>query len=245
VRSGCDGKKYGACPLAQRVFMVLMMKASHTNNVRFIVATVPSGRPPDEFKRHGLRNLPAIIFRGEALDTVEEIVDFIDTTFPEDNLDNMAETATLDTAETATLDFFSKFCFFIKAVSRDGSSLHLSLAKLDSFLKVLGTPFLGGNTVSHLDCEVLPKLHHLRVAASVLKGFSIPNSFSGIWRYLHSGYNNPIFVKSCPPDQEILLYWADRPDTPSITLDDHYSLTRETPRFSFDVPALATPVEIN
>ena len=62
VRSGFDGKKYGACPFSQRVFMVLMMKASRSN-IQFIVATVPTGRPPDEFKKHGLRNLPAIIYK--------------------------------------------------------------------------------------------------------------------------------------------------------------------------------------
>jgi len=238
VRSGFDGKKYGACPFSQRVFMVLMMKASRSH-IQFIVATVPTGRPPDEFKRHGLRNLPAIIYKNDALDTVEEIIDYIDMKFPSPNLnsDNIL-------AEAATRDFFSKFCFFIKAVSRDSFALEQSLAKLDSFLSRLSSPFLCGDSLSHLDCEILPKLHHLRVAAGVLKGFSIVNSHSGLWRYLHCGYNSPIFMKSCPPDQEIVLHWADRPDTPSISQEDHSMLTRETPRFSFDVPAMAIPVTI-
>jgi len=238
VRSGFDGKKYGACPFSQRVFMVLMMKASRSN-IQFIVATVPTGRPPDEFKKHGLRNLPAIIYKNDAHDTVEEIMDYIEAKFPSQNLhsDNLL-------AEAATRDFFSKFCFFIKAVSRDSSALDQSLSKLDRFLSRLPSSFLCGDAISHLDCEILPKLHHLRVAAWILKGFCISANYSGIWRYLHSGYNSPIFSKSCPPDQEIVLHWADRPDTPTISQEDHSMLTRETPKFSFDVPATAMPVTI-
>ena len=57
----------------------------------------------------------------------------------------------------------------VQAVSRDSSALEHSLAKLDSFLSRLPSSFLCGDTLSHLDCEILPKLHHHRVAAGVLK----------------------------------------------------------------------------
>ena len=51
--------------------------------LKFRVATVPSSRHPDEFKVQGLRNLPAIIHGNRvAIDTVEEIVDYIDSQFP-------------------------------------------------------------------------------------------------------------------------------------------------------------------
>jgi len=51
--------------------------------LKFQVATVPNSRLPDEFKYNGLRNLPAIIHREAAIDTVEEIIDYIDCKFPE------------------------------------------------------------------------------------------------------------------------------------------------------------------
>ena len=57
--------------------------------------------------------------------------------------------------------------------------------------------------LSHLDCEILPKLHHLRVASACLKSYQLPPEFVGIWRYLHNAYNNDIFQKACPPDQVI------------------------------------------
>ena len=90
-----------------------------------------------------------------------------------------------------------------QSVSRDSQALEVSLSKLDFFLSRLSTPFLSGNSMSHLDCEILPKLHHLRVAASVLKGYNIPASLSSLWRYLHQGYNSQVFSRSCPPDQAV------------------------------------------
>lgn len=245
VRSGFDGKKYGACPACQRVFMVLMMRAAGgAPGTQFLVATVPPGRPPLEFKRHGLRNLPAVISCGEGLDTVEEIIDFIavkpDTATHANNV-----------TDTVATDFFSKFCFFIKSMSRDSRALEArleaALSRLDQLLASLPStsPFLAGPDLGQLDCELLPKLHHVRVAASVLRGYHIPASLSSVWRYLHHGYNHPVFRRACPPDQEIVLHWADRPDTPSISLDNHSMLTREIPKFSFDIPAVAVPVNID
>ena len=60
-----------------------------------------------------------------------------------------------------------------------------------------------GPDLCHLDCELLPKLHHLRVAASKLKSFEIRPEFTGVWRYLNNAYNDDTFQKTCPPDQVI------------------------------------------
>ncbi len=68
------------------------------------MATVPRTGLPDEFKRHGLRNLPAIIHGDEALDAVEEIVDYIEAEFPEPAL--AQDTAE---AERVTRNFFSRW----------------------------------------------------------------------------------------------------------------------------------------
>ena len=130
--------------------MVLMLKARSPDpgpRLHFKVATVPPGRPPMNLKRHGLRNLPAIIYRWmstlselcshvfvpssileitmfhfrsindsrkDSLDTVEEIIDYIDMKVPHPNIatDN-------NKADSVTRDFFSKFCFFIKVITRD------------------------------------------------------------------------------------------------------------------------------
>jgi len=245
VRAGCDNKKYGACPFCQRVFMVLIIKAASTP-LKFKVATVPKSGLPPEFKYHGLRNLPAIIHGEEGIDTVEEIVDYIESEFPTPVL--CADyTPAID---RLTRNLFSKFCYYIKAVSKDSSALDAELRRLDEHLRDAGERhrFLFGDHLTHLDCEILPKLHHMRVAVARLKRFEIPASYVGIWRYLNNAYNEDAFQKSCPPDQEISLHWAERPDTPNLSHEEYSALARNTtnaPKFSFDVPAVARPITLN
>jgi len=265
VRAACDNLKYGACPFCQRIFMLLMLKVSQGANLRFRVATVPSSRLPDEFKPHGLRNLPAIIHgRHVAIDTVEEISEYVEsafstsTQFLNDNQTvrniltdsrprSIAVSRYNEDVDRLARNFFSKFCFYIKSVSRDSTSLIADLRRLDDHLQqqAAGCKYIFGNELSKLDCEVLPKLHHLRVAAFHLKGFEIPLEYTGIWRYLNNAYNEDIFLRTCPPDQEIVLHWASRPDTPSLSYEEFSSLTRYTAKFSFDVPALAIPIVLN
>ena len=230
--------------------------------MRFRVATVPSSRLPEEFKHHGLRNLPAIIHgRHVAIDTVEEISEYIESAFPtqfrhqNDDIEGISIVDANTLASTSkhneevdklARNFFSKFCFFIKSVARDPTSLKTDLKRLDDHLQHQPEcKYMFGNNLTKLDCEVLPKLHHLRVAAFHLKRFEIPLTFTGIWRYLNNAYNDEIFFRTCPPDQEIVLHWASRPDTPSLSYEEYSSLTRYTAKFSFDVPALAIPITLN
>ena len=238
--------------------------------MQFRVATVPSSRLPDEFKPHGLRNLPAIIHgRHVAIDTVEEISEYIESAFhTTEHLSNkiqnhnkikgilvdphrsssVGSTSSTTSKYNEDVDklsrnFFSKFCFYIKSVSRDPTSLTMDLKRLDEHLQHQPEfKYIFGNDLSRLDCEVLPKLHHLRVAAFHLKRFEIPLTYTGIWRYLNNAYNDEIFLRTCPPDQEIVLHWASRPDTPSLSYEEFSGLTRCTAKFSFDVPALAIPI---
>ena len=57
--------------------------------------------------------------------------------------------------------------------------------------------------LSHLDCELLPKLQHIRVAAAKLKNFDISPKLVNVWAYLWAAYNSDIFVRTVPSDQEI------------------------------------------
>lgn len=88
---------------------------TYSGRLKFKVATVAKSLSlPAEFKRHGLRNLPAIIRGNDAIDTVEEIIDYIDSEFPEPDL--TADGSVVD--ESITRNVFSKFCYYVKAVSK-------------------------------------------------------------------------------------------------------------------------------
>ena len=67
------------------------------------------------------------------IDTVEEIIDYIDAQFPTKNRIN---DATLnESVDKLTRNFFSKFCFYIKSVSKDSSALVSELHRLDDLLR--------------------------------------------------------------------------------------------------------------
>lgn len=68
---------------------------------------MPKTGLPVEFKRHGLRNLPAIIHGDqEGVDTVEEIIDYIENEFPEPRLDPEDDDPAID---KLTRNLFSRF----------------------------------------------------------------------------------------------------------------------------------------
>ncbi len=100
------------------------------------MATVPVTRAlPSALKANGLRNLPAIIHGDAAIDTVEEIIDYIELRFPDTNtMKNGLSEVTAD-LDKLTRNFFSRFCFYIKSVSKDSSALLSELRRLDDLLQ--------------------------------------------------------------------------------------------------------------
>lgn len=232
VKAGADGNRYGACPFCQRLFMILIIKGQILSDIKFKVMTVNIAKPPVEFRQHSLRRVPALI-DGESMasDNVDDILQYLSDYYPTQQLDydNIQ-------AEAACNHVFQKFCFFIKEVSKDSSLLMTELTKLNNYLLSQRSRFLCGDTITHIDIEILPKLHHIRIAARYLKDFVIPANLKGLWHYLQTAYQLTAFTESCPSDQEIILHWADRPETLNLTLEQHAALIKEEPKFSFDIP---------
>jgi tRNA G37 N-methylase Trm5 len=99
------------------------------------VATVPTSRVlPAALKANGLRNLPSIIHGEVAIDTVEEIIDYINMQYPSDS-SKVDDSLLSESVDKLTRNFFSKFCFYIKSVSKDSSALLSELKRLDELLK--------------------------------------------------------------------------------------------------------------
>jgi chloride intracellular channel protein 2 len=73
-------------------------------------------------------------------------------------------------AKKVCLNVFSKFSFFIRDISSKSTNLEAELEKIDNYLKENTNDeykFLNGKTMSGLDCSLLPKLHHIRIAGIV------------------------------------------------------------------------------
>ena len=45
--------------------------------------------------------------------------------------------------------------------------LLLELKRIDEYLENRGTTFLSGNEMTLVDCDVMPKLQHIRIAGKV------------------------------------------------------------------------------
>ncbi|GFQ87463.1 chloride intracellular channel exl-1 [Trichonephila clavata] len=230
VKAGDDGKRYGACPFCQRLFMILLAKATQ-QQLQFKVATVSFAKPPDVFRKLTLRRVPALVHGETALDNFDEILQYLDDTFPTPSLDY----DDVD-ADKCCRDVFQKFCYYVKDVSKDPSHLEAELAKINDVLASRTSQFLCGDHMTHLDFELLPKLHQIRVAAKALKGFEISSKLKHLWGYLARAYSDDMFRQACPPDQEIIVHWAEKPETPNLSMEEKARLAREKPKYSFDIP---------
>lgn len=258
-KAGYDGKCLGACHQSQRVLMLAELKLSAAVIPKFHKIPVNISRPPDSFRQLGLRRrVPALHLDtgksddNEPIDVADDIVAVLESRYPGGVLKNDVETK----AEIATRDFFSKFCYFIRGVAKDSSHLETELRNVDAHLAIIGNKsdnesklFLCGPKPSLLDCEVLPKLHQVRVAASGIKGYEIPASFSYLWKYLHSAYSEPSFVSSCPPDSEILIHWldTDHPGSDKLSQRQQQLLAESSgkpPKYSFSIPVIAKRIII-
>lgn len=81
------------------------------------------------------------------------------------------------------------------------------LRKIDEHLGRKGTRFLTGDTMCCFDCELMPRLQHIRVAGKYFADFEIPETLVHLWRYMHHMYRLDAFLQSCPADQDIINHY--------------------------------------
>ncbi|XP_068460261.1 chloride intracellular channel protein 4 isoform X2 [Clinocottus analis] len=221
VKAGSDGESIGNCPFSQRLFMILWLKG-----VIFNVTTVDLKRKPADLQDLAPgTNPPFVTFNGEVKVDVNKIEEFL-----EEKLIPPRLAAKHPEANTAGIDVFAKFSAYIKNPRKDTNdalekTLLKSLRRLDDFLR---TPlleevdadasgdlpescrsFLDGAELTLADCNLLPKLHILKVVAKKYRGFEIPAEMAGVWRYLNSAYQREEFTSTCPAEREIHFAYLD------------------------------------
>ncbi|XP_039870720.1 uncharacterized protein LOC120723370 [Simochromis diagramma] len=218
VKAGSDGQSIGNCPFSQRLFMILWLKG-----VIFNVTTVDLKRKPADL--HNLApgtNPPFVTFNGEVKVDVNKIEEFLEEKLTPPRYPRLAPKH--PEANTAGIDIFAKFSAYIKNSRKDTTdalqkALLKSLQRLDDFLRtplsaeidadVLGDvpestrSFLDGPELTLADCNLLPKLHILKVVAKKYRGFEIPREMTCVWRYLNHAYQREEFTGTCPAEREI------------------------------------------
>ncbi|XP_018416982.1 PREDICTED: chloride intracellular channel protein 6, partial [Nanorana parkeri] len=218
VKAGSDGESIGNCPFSQRLFMILWLKG-----VIFNVTTVDLKRKPTDLQNLAPgTNPPFMTFDGEVKTDVNKIEEFLEEKLTVPRYSKLAPKH--PESNSAGNDVFAKFSAYIKNPRKDlnetlEKSLLKSLNKLNDFLNsplpdeidaysmeevlVSNRKFLDGNELTLADCNLLPKLHILKVVAKKFRNFDIPAELTGIGRYLKNAYARDEFSNTCPADYEI------------------------------------------
>lgn len=177
-KAGSDGRSKGACPFCQDVFLKLLIKREADNDFSFDVITINCKNPPKEFKEIS-KKLPTLVHGDIVLNDVDDIEDYLDSTYP-----NFKLASHDPDAFRVQSNVFKRFTYLIKDVHNSPQPLLYELEKIDNFLRERGTRYISGNQISGLDCSLWPKLQHIRVAAKYLLDVSIPVEFGALWDYL-------------------------------------------------------------
>ncbi|XP_036910049.1 chloride intracellular channel protein 5 isoform X2 [Sturnira hondurensis] len=225
VKAGIDGESIGNCPFSQRLFMILWLKG-----VVFNVTTVDLKRKPADL--HNLApgtHPPFLTFNGDVKTDVNKIEEFLEETLAPEKYPRLA--AKHRESNTAGIDIFSKFSAYIKNTRQQNNAalergLTKALRKLDDYLstplpeeidanthgdddKGSRRKFLDGDELTLADCNLLPKLHVVKIVAKKYRNYDFPAEMTGLWRYLKNAYARDEFTNTCAADAEIELAYAD------------------------------------
>ncbi|KAL3273443.1 hypothetical protein HHI36_014887 [Cryptolaemus montrouzieri] len=232
--SPIDGRRKGACLFCHEYFMELYLLAE-LKTISLKVTTVDMQKPPPDFRTNfEATHPPILIDRGIAILENEKIERHIMKNVPG------GHNLFVQDKEVATLieNLYTKFKSYItKYESTDTNEasqpLLSQLMKINDFLAKRGTRFLTGDTMSCFDCELMPRLQHIRIGAKAFRNFEIPTNFTALWRYMSNMYELEAFRQSCPADQDIISHIKNQ-----LGLRTKARIELETPVFSISTPIL-------
>uniref|UniRef100_H3B662 Chloride intracellular channel protein n=1 Tax=Latimeria chalumnae TaxID=7897 RepID=H3B662_LATCH len=224
VKAGSDGESIGNCPFSQRLFMILWLKG-----VIFNVTTVDLKRKPVDLQNLAPgTNPPFMTFNGEVKTDVNKIEEFLEDKLKPPRYPRLS--AKYPDSSSAGNDVFAKFSAYIKNARKDANenlekALLKALKRLNDYLNtplpdevdaesteditISNRKFLDGEELTLADCNLLPKLHIIKIVAKKYRGFEIPTEFTGVWRYLNNAYAKDEFTNTCPADREIEFAYLD------------------------------------
>ncbi|KAL1122082.1 hypothetical protein AAG570_003488 [Ranatra chinensis] len=199
------------------------------------VTTVDMQKPPPDFRTNFEATPPPILVdNGMAVLENEKIERHIMKNVPG------GHNLFVQDKEVATLieNLYSKLkLMLLKKDDVSTNSLVSHLRKINEYLGRAGTRFLTGDTMCCFDCELMPRLQHIRVAGKYFIDFEIPGEFRHLWRYMLHMYQLDAFTQSCPADQDIINHYKLQQ---GMKMKKHEEL--ETPTFTTSIP-IAIPVE--
>ncbi|XP_035782851.1 chloride intracellular channel exc-4-like isoform X1 [Anopheles albimanus] len=232
--STIDGRRKGACLFCQEYFMDLYLLAE-LKTISLKVTTVCMQKPPPDFRTNfEATHPPILIDNGLAILENDKIERHIMKSVPG------GYNLFVQDKEVATLieNLYSKLkLMLVKKDESKNNALLMHLKKINDHLATRGTRFLTGDTMCCFDCELMPRLQHIRVAGKYFVDFDIPKHLTALWRYMYHMYQLDAFTQSCPADQDIINHYKlqqAKGDIKMLKMKKHEEL--ETPTFTTSIP---------
>lgn len=226
--STIDGRRKGACLFCQEYFMDLYLLAE-LKTISLKVTTVDMQKPPPDFRTNFEATPPPILIdNGLAVLENEKIERHIMKNIPG------GHNLFVQDKEVASLieNLYSKLkLLLLKKDENSVNSLLSHLRKINDHLGKTGTRFLTGDTMCCFDCELMPRLQHIRVAGKYFMNFEILPESTHLWRYMLHMYQLDAFTQSCPADQDIINHYKLQQ---GMKMKKHEEL--ETPTFTTSIP---------
>ncbi|KAI6182388.1 hypothetical protein M3Y97_00375200 [Aphelenchoides bicaudatus] len=251
--SGIDSKRIGADLFCQEYWMALFA-LYECGVVRVEVKTVNVNSAA--FKKNFLGAQPPILVEEEKNQTYSDNREIEQRIFHLSKEFGVALFEQDTTVEKNIQNLYRNFKLFLRAKADHDKSLrritpieslpaHVmqtynklieQLATIDNLLAQRKSLYLLGDTMTEFDCELMPRLHHVRIVGEHILGFEMPHGLVYLWNYILTSYRTAAFIESCPADQDILHHYKEQLQ---IITNQRESLQAPTKTFSIPQDVMA------
>jgi len=227
--STIDGRRKGACIFCQEYFMDLYLLAE-LKTISLKITTVDMKRPPADFRSNfEAAQPPILIDSGIAVLENEKIERHIMKNIPGGHNLFVPDQEVSKKIENV----YSKFKHMLmKNDELSKKAMTAILTKVNDLLEEKGTRFLTGDTMCCFDCELMPKLQHVRVAGAFFCDYEIPAELGALWKYIKEMYQLDAFTQSNPADQDIINIYKQQQGVRSKKREE-----LESPSYTTSIPS--------
>eukprot|EP00184_Porphyridium_aerugineum_P000853 CAMPEP_0184699684 /NCGR_PEP_ID=MMETSP0313-20130426/5866_1 /TAXON_ID=2792 /ORGANISM="Porphyridium aerugineum, Strain SAG 1380-2" /LENGTH=289 /DNA_ID=CAMNT_0027158807 /DNA_START=28 /DNA_END=897 /DNA_ORIENTATION=- len=219
-KAGPTGTELGDCPFTGKLHMGIRLKQlpvqlvyiDTKNKPDWYLKLNPNGTVPTlKYGKHAddIRNM----HQDDTIFTDSELsLQFLDDQFASRPPKLQVENAM---AQDLVGKIFPTFATYLKFKGDDKDNedflkldLDNALIDLDEYLKRSGMKFLCGDEPSGLDCNLVHKLYHVRVAGDYYKNFAIPHECKAVHAYMERAEALEAFQKSKYPESVVIWGWS-------------------------------------
>lgn len=210
IKAGPDGG-IGDCPFSHKANLALQFR-----KVSYDMHPIDLSNKPQWFlDLTEAGSTPVYSSNSKTLTDSEEIIQFADKIGEGDVVLSREDDANWDKAMDVISPLLGSMAQFLQ--NKDKSSdadlrkeFSDALKSLNSFLESTDGPYVLGDKVSALDCNLAPKLKHISVAPKHFKNFEIPEECAAVIDYLHMFENLEEWKATSYTDDVIIWGWSQK-----------------------------------